>query len=86
MNTKQTIKLELEFFAILKDIITDNYSFNFENPISIKELKEYLIDQFPNAKEILTYSRFSTEEKILSEDIILEKNQKIFVLPPSSGG
>ncbi|GIX42127.1 MAG: hypothetical protein KatS3mg129_1860 [Leptospiraceae bacterium] len=86
MNTKQQIKVELEFFAILKDILNENLSLYFDNPLTIGDLKKNLIEKFPQAEEILRFSRFSTEDKILEENTKIEKNQKIYVLPPSSGG
>ncbi len=87
MSLNQTaIQVELEFFAILKDLLLSTWLVNFDKPITIKELKNYLIEKFPQAEEVLKYSRFSTETTILNEEAIIDKNTKIYVLPPSSGG
>jgi molybdopterin converting factor small subunit len=87
MSLNQTaIQVELEFFAILKDLLSNSFSVSFDQPISIKELKHYLIKKFPQAEEVLKYSRFSTETTILNDEAIIDKNSKIYVLPPSSGG
>jgi len=87
MSLNQTaIQVELEFFAILKDLLSHSWSVSFDQPISIKELKHYLIKKFPQAEEVLIYSRFSTETTILNDEAIIDKNSKIYVLPPSSGG
>ena len=87
MSLKQTtIQIELEFFAILKDLLSPKWSVSFDHPLTIKDLKNYLIRKFPQAEDVLKYSRFSTETTILNDNVIVDKNTKIYVLPPSSGG
>ncbi len=80
------LQIDLEFFAILKDILSEKLTITTPSSMTIKELKKYLTENFPDAKEILKYSRFSTETEILNDNTIIEKNQKLYVLPPSSGG
>ncbi len=86
MVNKNTIKIHLEFFAILKDLLTDRITLEVTDQISISELQEMLIKHYPQAGEILKYSRFATNSEILSNDFSLKENLKIYVLPPSSGG
>lgn len=85
-STKELLQIELEFFAVLKDLLTDSFIIDVEKNIKVIELKKKLMEMFPQAKEFLEYSRFALENEILSDDVILNKNQKIYVLPPSSGG
>lgn len=86
MATQNKIKIQLEFFAILKDLLTDRIMIEVPDKIPISELKKILIKNYPQAEEILKFSRFARESEILADTFPLKENIRIYVLPPSSGG
>ncbi|MFN3603923.1 MAG: MoaD/ThiS family protein [Leptonema sp. (in: bacteria)] len=79
-------KIHLVFFAVLKDILTENLTLEISENVTIQELKELLIAQYPQAKEILKFSRFANESQILAAKDTVKGFETLYVLPPSSGG
>lgn len=86
MITQNKIKLQLEFFAILRDLLTEKLVIEIPENSTVFQLREYLTKEYPQIKEILEYSRFANENEILDNQATLKENQKIYILPPSSGG
>lgn len=79
--------MDVLLFGIAKDIIGKS---EFEVPIddipkSVKELKKYLVNKFPDFGKLSSFAVAVNSEYAL-EDIILKENDEIAIIPPVSGG
>ena len=78
-------KIEIQVFAVLKNYFKQN----FELPIqvyTIEELKMQLIKLNPASDKVLQACRFAVNENFVSLDYKLKDNDKVAIIPPSSGG
>ena len=89
------MKIKLELFGASRDLSNKDYlEFNIDEKISIKELRQKLInyvdDKFKgndNFKKIIETSAFCSEDNnIISENYQINKDQKIGIIPPIGGG
>ena len=89
------MKIKLELFGASRDLSNKDYlEFNIDEKISIKELRQKLInyvdDKFKgndNFKKIIETSAFCSEDNnIVSENYQITKDQKIGIIPPIGGG
>ena len=89
------MKIKLELFGSSRDLSNKDYlEFNIDEKISIKELRQKLInyvdDKFKgndNFKKIIETSAFCSEDNnIISESYQIIKEQKIGIIPPIGGG
>ncbi len=75
----------LQTFAALKDILSSSFEIpSYEG--SIKNLREFLIFKYPEAKNILIISRFAVGSNILNDEALVKNSDVVFIIPPSSGG
>ena len=89
------MKIKLELHGVSKDLSENNFiEFNIERKSSIKDLKKkiinYVDDHFKgndNFKKIVAASAFCSEDNnIVSDNYIINKDQKIGIIPPIGGG
>ena len=89
------MKVKLELFGASKDLSVKNFiEFDVEGKSSIKDLKQkiinYVDDRFKgndNFKKIVEASAFCSEDNnIISDNYIINKDQKIGIIPPIGGG
>ncbi len=89
------MKVKLELFGASKDLSVKNFiEFDVEGKSSIKDLKKkiinYVDDRFKgndNFKKIVEASAFCSEDNnIISDNYIINKDQKIGIIPPIGGG
>lgn len=77
--------MKIEVYAVLKDYFEKEFtlqqSFN-----DINDLKSFLIDKNPKAEKALNISRFAVDNEFVENDYILNENDSISIMPPSSGG
>jgi molybdopterin synthase sulfur carrier subunit len=79
------ITINIQVFAVLKDYFENEFSISVSEN-SIRGLKVALETKNPEAKKIIPSCRFAFNEQLISDDYKLNNNDKIIVLPPSSGG
>ncbi len=77
--------MTIQTFAALKEYFSSPYKV-LENLSLISELKTYLIQQNPDAENILNLSRFAVNNTFVDLDFKIKKNDNICIIPPSSGG
>ncbi len=53
---------------------------------TIKELKEYLKERYPELSEIIESVRFAVNEEYVDDEYKLSDNDRVAVIPPVSGG
>jgi len=77
--------MEIEVFAILKEHFDKQFSVtgNIEN---IASLRQHLLDINPGAQSILKSCRFAVGDEFVSDTYLLNENDSISIIPPSSGG
>tara|TARA_B100001123_G_scaffold49276_1_gene50302 strand:- start:745 stop:1014 length:270 start_codon:yes stop_codon:yes gene_type:complete len=89
------MKIKLELFGASRDLSDKDFlEFNIEEKISIKDLKEQIINYVDenfkgneNLKKIIKTSSFCSEENnIISNNYKITKDQKIGIIPPIGGG
>ncbi|HEY0054093.1 MAG TPA: MoaD/ThiS family protein [Pedobacter sp.] len=77
--------MKIQVYAVLKDYF--EREFTLQQPFeTIDTLKGFLIEKNPKAENILNISRFAVDNEIVENDYILNENDNISILPPSSGG
>ncbi len=89
------MKIKLELYGASRDLSDENFiEFDIDNKSSIKDLKKKIIDYVDNKfngndnfKKIIEKSAFCSEENnIVSDNYIINKDQKIGIIPPIGGG
>lgn len=77
--------MKIEVYAVLKDYFEKEFTLqqSFNN---INDLKSFLIDKNPKAEKALNISRFAVDNEFVENDYILNENDKVSIMPPSSGG
>ena len=87
--------IKLELFGASRDLSDKDFlEFNFNEKISIKDLRKKIInhinDNFKgneNFKKIIKASAFCSEDNnIVSDNYKITKDQKIGIIPPIGGG
>jgi sulfur-carrier protein len=75
--------MEIKVFGQLKDIIQEE-NINIENVNNVEELKKQLQHLFPD----LSHKSFvvAVNRKVIHENILLQHDAEIALLPPFSGG
>lgn len=77
--------MQVEVFAQLKEY----FDKTFAVPLSVgnvSELKAYLIGQQPEAASVLESCRFAVNDEFINNSYQLKENDRISIVPPSSGG
>jgi molybdopterin converting factor small subunit len=72
-------------FAVLKEYFKPSFELTIAAP-TIENLLHTLIELNPSCETIIKRSRFAIDETIVDLTYKLNSNDKIFILPPSSGG
>ena len=89
------MKVKLELYGASRDLSKKSFiEFNIEGKSSIKDLRKKIINYVDNNfkgnnnfKKIVEASAFCSEDnKIISDNYIISKNQKIAIIPPIGGG
>lgn len=77
--------MDIEVFAVLKEFYEKHFIIG-EALKDINELKSYLAAQKPEAAGILGACRFAVNDELVSSHYKLKADDRISVIPPSSGG
>jgi molybdopterin converting factor small subunit len=85
------IKIKIITYGILKEYLSPEINIKLDENSKIDDLKIILFNNFKNdksliLKNIFDKSIFSTSTNILSDNYILKNGDKIYFLPPFSGG
>jgi len=74
-------------FGVTKDITGALYLDveTGENPLSVKELKEYLFNAYPRLQNLKTLSIAVNNEYATNETMVTDKDE-VALIPPVSGG
>ena len=89
------MKIKLELFGASRDFSNKDFiEFNIKKPISIKEFRNLILEFIDknfkgneNYKKIINSSAFCSEDdRIISENYKITKDQRIGIIPPIGGG
>ncbi|KRO60136.1 MAG: molybdopterin biosynthesis protein MoeD [Pelagibacteraceae bacterium BACL5 MAG-120705-bin12] len=89
------MKIKLELFGASRDFSNQDFiEFNIKKPISIKEFKNLILEFIEknfkgneNYKKIVKGSVFCSEDdRIISDNYKITKDQRIGIIPPIGGG
>ena len=81
-----TMKIKLLFFGITRDLLnTNEMSFEVLENSSIKNLKKKLHTKHPSLENINSYA-IAVNENYATDDLILQENDVVAIIPPVSGG
>jgi len=73
-------------FAALKTYFNNEFVMEMDSEFSITQLKEKLIELNPMAEPVMMRCRFAISDSFVSPDYVLNHEERICVIPPSSGG
>ena len=89
------MKVKLELYGASRDLSEKNFiEFNLDKKSSIKDLKKEILNYVDNNfkgndnfKKIIESSSFCSEDNnIISDYYLINKDQKIGIIPPIGGG
>ncbi len=81
------MKVRILYFSSIKDKIKkQNEEIEITEETTIKELKEKLIEKYPEAEGIINKSMFAVNEEYVSDTYKLKEGDLVAVIPPVSGG
>jgi len=79
-------KVEVQLFAALTDHFGRNVAVELSGEHKIASVVDALEKQNPNAVGLLKDCRFAVNENFVDLNYELSDGEKIFIIPPSSGG
>ncbi len=80
------MKLQITTYALVKDFFGQHFELEVKNQMTVTELKEELIRLKPESAGIINKCRFAVYDTIVGDDVILQENADVHIIPPSSGG
>lgn len=75
--------ITVKSFGKIQEIITEDVVVNFEGE-TIQDLKNYLVQAYPKLADV--YFNVAMNKNIVNDDMIVENQSEIALLPPYSGG
>ena len=80
------MKIKIFFFGITTDLVGNNkLEIIVEEGTSVAKLKTVLKQKYKSLKNIDSYA-IAVNEEYAKDDLILEKNDIVAIIPPVSGG
>ncbi len=77
--------MKLLYFAIVKERLKrSEEEMDFKGTIS--QLRQLLIEKYPDLEPILKVARFAVNEEYVGEDYELKGEERVAIIPPVSGG
>jgi sulfur-carrier protein len=80
------IKITIQVFAVLKEYFEEKFEINISEQSSCMAILSLLGKLQPQATGLLSKCRVASEEAILDNNYTFNNNDKIYIIPPSSGG
>ena len=77
--------MKIHTYAVLKDYFDKEFTMD-EPAGTIAGLHHLLTQRNPAAADILAASRYAVKDNFVSGDFVLDKEDCIHIMPPSSGG
>jgi molybdopterin converting factor small subunit len=79
------MNITVKYFGMISEMAsTSDEIAKFENPISVKELREHLQQKYPSLLNI-TFS-IAMNHSIVGDEVMINNDSEIALLPPFAGG
>ena len=79
------MNITVKYFGMISDMVSSADEMEiFEDPVSIKEFREYLQQKYPDLLNI-TFS-IALNHSIVGDEVIITNDSEIALLPPFAGG
>lgn len=80
------MKVQILFFGITSDLLgTSNLELEVVEASTVANLKSLLKEKYPQLKNIASYA-IAVNESYAVENLVLEENDVVAIIPPVSGG
>ena len=80
------MKIQLLLFGITKDLMnTSSLNFDVYENTSVLNLKEQLVQAYPQLENISSYA-IAINEEYATDSTFLKENDVVAIIPPVSGG
>ena len=76
--------IKVKLFGIAKDITSSSY-FETKTNISVKELKDTILSQYPEFYDLRSVL-IAVNDEYADDDVIIAENDDVALIPPVSGG
>ena len=81
------MNITVKLFAVARKLFDqDELILNFENESSVRAMRLYLQDKFPNSLFLLNHCLIAVNGKYVDENSVLLPGDEVALLPPVSGG
>ena len=79
------MKIQLLAFGAASEILSSSSELLFDNTISVAELKQHLISEFPNMARLSSFA-VAINEEYANDNQEIQNNDVVAIIPPVSGG
>ncbi len=79
------MKIQLLAFGAASEILSPSSELLFDNTISVTELKQHLISEFPNMDRLSSFA-VAVNEEYANDNQEIQNNDVVAIIPPVSGG
>lgn len=73
-------------FAALKSYFRNEFIMEVDEAVSVAQLREKLAALNPLSRTVVLKCRFAINDNFVSPDYVLNHEERICIIPPSSGG
>ncbi len=77
--------MKIKYFAVIREKLKkEEEEFDFKG--SVAQLRQFLIENYPELEPILRVSLFAVNEEYVEEGYIIKGDERVALIPPVSGG
>ena len=80
------MNLNIRVFANLKDFFENEFTLEAPDGIQVDQLLPLVAELNPDSKELLGNCRVAVDDDFVEKSHVLQGNDNVFLIPPSSGG
>ncbi|SEC52859.1 molybdopterin synthase sulfur carrier subunit [Tenacibaculum sp. MAR_2009_124] len=79
------MKIQLLAFGVASEILSSSSELLFDNTISVAQLKQHLVTEFPKMSKISSFA-IAINEEYANDEQQIQNNDVVAIIPPVSGG
>ncbi len=82
------MKLKIKLFAGLREHINkDNITIAInKSSVRVKDVKAFMSEKYPEIKQLLKKTRVAVDSEFVDDNVLIDKNNEIALIPPVAGG